>query len=113
MSPMSEKNSAELDEAMLSVWKQALVDRAKRVKLGESSYAVRSTAKRRLARVDFEFAGQAIRGLEQNPATESRWAELARKGAKVMQFLMGGRYVAAVHDGKVTHFGGRSKKSGT
>jgi hypothetical protein len=26
-----------------------------------------------------------------------------------MQFLIGGRYIAAVCDGKVTHFGGRSK----
>jgi hypothetical protein len=102
---MSEQGrDTELDEVMVSVWRQALVERAKRVKVGEDSYAVRSTAKRRLAQVDFEFAGQAIRGLEQNPATASRWAEMARKGAKIMQFLVGGRYIAAVHDGNVTHF---------
>lgn len=106
---MSEKKTAELDEALLSVWKQALVERAKRVKVGESLYPVRSTAKRKLAQVDFEFAGEAIRGLEQNPATGSRWAELARKGGKVMQFLVGGRYIAAVYDGKITHFGARQK----
>jgi len=70
---------------------------------------VQSTAKRKLAQVDFEFAGQRIRGLEQNPATGSRWAELARKGAKVMQFLIGVRYIGAVSDGKITHFG--SKKN--
>src|SRR5256885_16174648 len=108
---MSEQDrDAELDEAMVSVWRQALVERAKRVKVGDVVYPVRSTAKRSLAQVDFEFAGRAIRGLEQNPATGSRWAEMARKGAKVMQFLIGGRYVAAGHDGKVTHLGGGGGK---
>jgi len=100
-----EAEKSELDEALLAVWRQALVERKKRVRLGDNSYPVQSTAKRKLAQVDFEFAGQRLRGLEQNPATGSRWAELARKGAKVMQFLVGGRYIAAVSDGKITHFG--------
>jgi hypothetical protein len=99
-----ENNKSNLNEALLSVWRQALVERTKRVHLGDDSYPVQSTAKRKLAQVDFEFAGRRIRGLEQNPATTSRWAELARKGAKVMQFLIGGRYIAAVSDGKITHF---------
>jgi len=108
--PMSsQRQESELDETLLSVWKQALVERKKRVALGEDSYAVQATPKRALLHVDFEFAGQRIRGLEQNPATGSRWAELARQGAKVMQFLIGGRYIAVVHDGKVNHFGGRSR----
>jgi hypothetical protein len=94
----------DLDEVLLSVWRQALVEGKKRAHVGDSSYPVLSTAKRKLAQVDFEFAGQKIRGLEQNPATASRWAELARKGAKVMQFLIGGRYIAAIADGKVTYF---------
>jgi hypothetical protein len=106
----SERPELEFDHALKSVWKQALVDRKNRVALGEDSYAVQATPKRALLQVDFEFAGQRIRGLEQNPATGSRWAELARQGAKVMQFLIGGRYVAVVHDGKVTHFGGGSRK---
>ena len=97
----------DLDAALVSVWRQALVERKKRVQVGDDSYPVQSTAKRKLAQVDFEFAGQRIRGLEQNPATGSRWAELARNGAKVMQFLIAGRYIAAVSDGKITHFGGR------
>ncbi len=109
--PMSsEPEKQELEEALLAVWKQALVEGKKRVRLGENAYPVQSTPKRALAQVDFEFAGQRIRGLEQNPATGSRWAELAREGAKVMQFLIGGGYIAAVCDGKVTHFGGRTKK---
>ena len=46
--------------------------------------------------MDFIFEGNEIRGLEQNPQTKSRWAEMARSGKKVMQFLSEGRYVANV-----------------
>jgi len=34
---------------------------------------------------------------------------MARKGAKVMQFLAGGRYLAVVADGKITHYGSSRK----
>jgi hypothetical protein len=61
--------------------------------------------------VDFVFEGNEIRGLEQNPETKSRWAQMARSGKKVMQFLSEGRYVANVADGKVTLYGGRGKIS--
>jgi hypothetical protein len=103
MTPEPEKS--ELDETFLSVWRQALLEHKKRIILGDDSYPVQHTAKNKLAQVDFDFARQRIRGLEQNPATASRWAQLARNGAKVMQFLVAGRYIAAVSDGKVTHFG--------
>ena len=53
------------------------------------------------------FEGNEIRGLEQNPQTKSRWAQLAQAGKKVMQFLGGGRYVANAVDGKVTPYGRR------
>jgi hypothetical protein len=96
---------SELDAALLSVWRQALIERKKRIQLGDDSYPVQSTAKRKLVQVDFDFQGQRIRGLEQNPATNSRWAQLARRGAKVMQFLIAGQYVAAIADAKITHFG--------
>lgn len=95
---------SELDDTLLSVWRQTLVEGKKRVRLGEDSYPVQHTSKNKLAQIDFDLLDQHIRGLEQNPATGSRWAELARKGAKVMQFLVGGRYIAAVSDGKITHF---------
>jgi hypothetical protein len=101
------KQKSELYDALVSVWRQALVDGAKHVRVGDDMFPVRRTSKRKLAQVDFEIAGQAIRGLEQNPATGSRWAEMARKGAKVMQFLVSGRYIAAVSDGKLTRFGRR------
>src|SRR5258708_37680441 len=100
-----EDEKSNLDEALRSVWRQALVEGKRRVIVGDDSYPVQRTAKRKLAQVDFEFAGQRIRGLEQNPATASRWAELARQGAKGMQFLIGGHYIAAVSGDKITHFG--------
>jgi hypothetical protein len=67
----------------------------------------RPTPKRGLRRVDFIFEGNEIRGLEQNQATKSRWAQMAQYGKKVMQFLSEGRYVANVVDGKVTLYAGR------
>jgi hypothetical protein len=72
---------------------------------------VRLTPKRRLREVDFVFDGNEIRGLEQNPETKSHWAQMARSGKKMMQFLSEGRYVANVVDGKVTLYGRRAGTS--
>jgi hypothetical protein len=94
------------EQALTEVWRQVLVDDAKMVELGTSRYPVRRTPKRGLRQVDFVFDGTEIRGLEQNPDTKSRWAQLARSGKKVMQFLSQGRYVANIADGKVTLYGG-------
>jgi hypothetical protein len=95
------------EQAVIEVWRQALVENAQIVELGSERYPVRSTPKRGLRQVDFVFEGKEIRGLEQNPQTKSRWAQLARSGKKVMQFLIEGRYVANVVDGKVNFYGGR------
>ena|SRR5690242_3911305 len=93
------------EQVLIEVWRQTLVENLKAVKVGGESYPVRRTAKRGLRQVDFVLDGTEIRGLEQNPDTKSRWAQLARSGKKVMQFLSGGRYVANVVDGKVTRYG--------
>jgi hypothetical protein len=93
------------EQALIEVWRQALVENAKTVKLGADSFPVRSTPKSGLRQVDFTFEGNEIRGLEQNPKTKSRWAQMARSGKKVMQFLSEGRYVANVVDGKATLYG--------
>jgi hypothetical protein len=97
--------SPEFEACILSIWRQALVDQAKRVTVAGDSYPVRRTAKSKLAQIDFEFQGEPFRALEQNPKTQSRWAQLAAKGEKVMQFLQGGRYLAVVHGGKVFTYG--------
>ena len=90
-----------LDEAFIEVWRQAMVENARTVHLDGESYAVKRTSRNRLRQIDFEFDGRKLRGLEQNPDTSSRWAQMAREGEKVMQFLSDGRYVAVVADGKV------------
>lgn len=96
---------ASFEETLIEVWRQALVENAEAVELGAERYAVKRTAKSRLRQVDFMFEGNEIRGLEQNPKTKSRWAQLARSGKKVMQFLSEGRYVANVVDGRVKFYG--------
>ena len=90
------------EQALIDVWRQALVENADVVELGTERFPVRRTPKRRLRQVDFVFDGHEIRGLEQNPQTKSRWAQMARSGKKVMQFLSEGRYVVNVVDGKLT-----------
>ena len=91
------------------MWRQVLVDDAQSVKLEDRSFPVRRTRRSRLREVDFPFEGHNLRGLEQNPETASRWAQLARQGKKVMQFLSEGRYVANVVDVKVTFYAGRDE----
>ena len=97
-------------ESLIDVWRQVLVENVGVVMLGPERYPVRLTPKRRLRQVDFTFDGNKIRGLEQNPETKSRWAQLARAGEKVMQFLEGGRYIANVADGKVTLYGAAGRE---
>jgi hypothetical protein len=91
-----------LEQVLIDVWQQVLINNSKEVELGKEHYRVRKTPKRGLCQVDFVFQGKKIRGLEQNPDTNSRWAQMARAGKKVMQFLSEGRYVANVADGKVS-----------
>lgn len=98
-----------LEESLIGVWRQTLIDGAKRVEIAGDTYPIRETARRKLKQVDFRFDGREIRGLEQNPDTKSRWAALARQGKKVMQFLESHRYFAVVADGKLFTYG--SKKS--
>ena len=93
------------EETLISVWRQALIEDAKTVTVEGTSYPVRRTSRSKLREVDFTFEKQVLRGLEQNPNTNSRWARLAQEGKKVMQFLTDGRYVANVVDGKVQFYG--------
>ena len=100
-----ESSQPSFERTLVDVWRQVLVDDAPIVVLGAERYPVRQTPARSLRQVDFVVEGNRIRGLEQNPATNSRWAQLARSGKKVMQFLVGGRYVAVVVDGKAKLYG--------
>jgi hypothetical protein len=103
------ETSSAIDDAFLSVWRQALVEQKKIITVGDATFSVRRTAKHRLAQIDFELDGIEFRGLEQNPQTKSRWAKMAREGAKVMQFLRAGRYVGVVADGALKHYSSTDK----
>src|SRR5260370_36571923 len=92
-------------EFLVGVWRQALVEGAGTVTAAATSLPVGRTSRSRLREVDFQFEDHALRGLEQNPKTASRWARLAREGKKVMQFLSAGRYIAVVVDGRVQFYG--------
>lgn len=100
------------EQTLIEVWRQVLVENATVVVLDKKNYPVRQTSKRRLREVDFVFKGNAIRGVEQNPETKSRWAGMARAGEKVMQFIGEGRYLANVVGGKLTVYGRGSARSG-
>jgi len=97
--------AASLEETLVSVWHQTMVNEAKAVSVEGRSFPVRRTSRSRLREVDFPFEGHELRGLEQNPETGSRWAQLARQGKKVMQFLHQRRYIAVVVDGRVQFYG--------
>jgi len=97
--------AATLEETLISVWRQAMVEDAKMVTLQQGRFPVQRTSRSRLREVDFQFEGHQLRGLEPNAETGSRWAQLARQGKKVMQFLKQRRYVAVVVEGKVQFYG--------
>jgi len=92
------------EEALVSVWRQSVVDGSSSIEVDGMKFPVRTTAKRKLKQIDFVIDAREIRGLEQNPDTKSRWAKMAREGKKVMQFLENGRYVAVVVDGKIENY---------
>jgi hypothetical protein len=95
------QETSNLESVLLAVWREALVEKATTVTVDGDTFPVRSTQKRGLKQIDFRFGDREIRGLEQNPTTNSRWAAVARAGQKVMQFLERGQYVAVVADGKL------------
>src|SRR5579864_1931322 len=97
--------TANLEDTLVSVWRQVMVENSKVVQLDGRTFPVRQTARSKFREVDFQFDGQTLRGLEQNPNTKSRWAPFARQGKKVMQFLSDGKYVGVVVDGKVQIYG--------
>jgi hypothetical protein len=90
-----------LEETLIPLWRQILVERAAAAEIDGKKYPATRTATSRLWQLDFAFEGRVLQGLEQNPNTQSRSAELARSGKRVMQFLDGGRYLGVVVDGKL------------
>lgn len=94
-----------LEAALLSVWQQVMMENKDQVQLEGAAYPVEKTGSKRLRQVRFQAAGRELRGVEQNPRTTSRWAQMARHGARIMQFIENDRYFANVADGKVMFYG--------
>jgi hypothetical protein len=93
-----------LGEALISVWQQALGDGREDIELEGEIYPVTVSKAKGLRMVEFNVGPYRIVGIEQNPETGSRWAELAREGNRIMQFRCKGRYVANVCEGKLLRY---------
>ena len=93
-----------LAEDLVAVWRQVLANGADDVELGGATFPVTRSRAKGLRIVYFTYHGQRFEGIEQNPETRSRWAELARQGQRIVQFKAAGRYFANVCEGKVTRY---------
>jgi hypothetical protein len=93
-----------LGKTLTMVWHQALADGQEEVELGHESYPVTVFRAKKLRNVNFRYGELGIIGIEQNPATSSRWAALAREGNRIMQFRCKGRYIANVCEGKLLRY---------
>jgi hypothetical protein len=105
--PVMAVSSNTLEEVFVEVWRQALLNRTSTVRIAGESFPVGKTTRKHLLEVDFAFEGRRYRAIQQNPNTKSRWAQLARQGAQIMQFLEAGKYLAVVVDGKLTRYPGK------
>ena len=99
-----------VSQLLAEVARQAF-EGAENVETPDGSSPVERTSRQGLRRIEFTAGGRKLIGIEQNPATGSRWAKLAREGHRVMQFkdLATNRYFANVVDDRVTIYGGSSR----
>ena len=93
-----------LGETLISVWRQSLVEGRQKVDLEDKHYPVGLFRAKKLRNVNFSYGELSLIGIEQNPATNSRWADLAREGNRIMQFRCKGRYVANVCEGNLRRY---------
>ncbi len=91
-------------DALLSVWRQILVDGREEVEVAGVLHRVECSRTKGLRFVAFQLADRTVEGIEQNPMTRSRWAALAREGSRIMQFSVRGRYFANVCEGALTRY---------
>jgi hypothetical protein len=93
-----------LGDTLRTVWSQALVEGRRAVELEGESYPVTATRAKKLRTVRFPYRSYFVDGIEQNPSTGSRWAQLAREGKRVMQFRCMARYIGNVCEGKLLRY---------
>jgi hypothetical protein len=93
-----------LEDTLKSVWRQVMVDKKDLVEVGQEACKVIFLRAKKLKMVEFKVGDFAIAGIEQNPKTTSRWAELARQGKRIMQFRCKGHYIANVCEAKLLRY---------
>jgi hypothetical protein len=93
-----------LGETLISVGWQWLAEGRQKVELEDKHYPIRLFRAKKLRSVDFSHGGMSIIGIEQNPATESRWTRLGARREKIMQFRCRDRYVANVCEGHLLRY---------
>ena len=98
-------------QALVEVWRQVMEEGKKVVELADQSARVTYTRAKKLRQIRFRAEDRWLVSIEQNPKTQSRWAQLAREGHRVMQFIEEEprRYVAVVVDGRVIFYGSRQE----
>ncbi len=85
----------ELKDTTLKVYEAVFGGQAT-VEVDGVTYVIEKSSKSRLRSVEID--GLAF--IEQNPHKDSRWAQLARDGSRIMWVMKGRQYVARVMDGK-------------
>jgi hypothetical protein len=93
-----------LGDTLISVWRQSLAEGRQKVDVEDKHYPVGLFRAKKLRNVEFNYGELSVIGIEQNPATNSRWAGLARQGKRIMQFRYQGRYVANVCEGDLLRY---------
>ena len=93
-----------LGDAFISAWQQTLGEGRDKIQLEGETYPVTVSKRKGLRMVEVSLGPDRFLGIEQNPKTGSRWAELAREGNRIMQFRCKGRYVANVCEGKLLRY---------
>ena len=93
-----------LGDTLILIWQQVLDEGKSTVDLEGKTYSVGSTRAKKLRTVHFDYTPYRLDGIEQNPATTSQWAALAREGKRMMQFSCRNRYVANVCEGSLTRY---------
>ena len=88
---------ANLKEYSMQIFK-ALFSKQSEVEVAGESFPISIFKSKKLRYVDL----YGFRFIEQNPAKTSKWAQMARDGAKIMWVFRGRSYFARVIDGNFT-----------
>ena len=92
------------EQTLVDVWRQVLVENASVIELGgKRSSSHHSTEG--LRQVDFVLTATKFAVWSRTADTKSRWAQLARTGEKVMQFLERGSLCGGRGGWKATLYG--------